>query len=182
MKRKQTASSSVAFTTEASMAVTARLFKPMPDGHPCYTLVGQIAAEAARIERLLDNSIAAAAGLDPPISACITSQLSGTNPRFDALRKLLGWKGLGAEFDSKLKDMKKKTGEDMTPRNAAVHDPWLIDEETGAPHQQRAMRKQQIYGLISNDERELGLTLDRLRKRRETLSALLNTIWERTRP
>lgn len=166
--------------TAAQGAVNATSFEPMQGGHPCYTLVGQIAAESARIERLLDNSIAAVAGLDHPISACITSQLSGTNPRFDALRKLLAWQGFN-DFEVRLKKLKKSTGEDMVPRNAAVHDPWLIDSFSGEPHQQLGMRKPLTYGVVPRSVGELENTLAKLKKRRESVTELLNEIWLQTK-
>lgn len=176
---------SVALTGQAVMVfqgtANATSFEPMPKGDPCYALVGQIAAESARIERMLDDRIASVAGLEPPVASCLTSQFSGTNPRFDALKKLLVWRGF-PEFEKPLNDMKNATGDDMSGRNSAVHDPWLIDTFSREPHQVRGMRKPRAYGIIPRGETELDATLETLRKRREAVTDLLNEIWERTKP
>src|SRR5262245_10855512 len=63
----------------------ATAFWPMQDDHPCYRLIGLMAAEGARIEHALNQSIANAADVDLKVAACLTGQMIGPVPRFNAL-------------------------------------------------------------------------------------------------
>jgi len=173
---EETITEGIRVTSQARLEV----FSPMPEGHPCYTLVGHIAAEAARIELMLDSVIAALANLNPIMAACITSQLSGTNPRFDALRKLTAIHGL-TEFEKPLNSMKSATQKDMVGRNAAIHDPWSVNS-AGESHQQQSMRKPGEYGYRPVSEHDLRETLKALQARRDKINDLLNQILEKARP
>ena len=66
--------------TGLAIAVSAgharmQAFRPLSDDHPCYRLVGLVAAETARIERLIDQAICNVADVDLKVGACFTGQM-----------------------------------------------------------------------------------------------------------
>ena len=156
----------------------ALVLKPLRDDHPCYALVGMIAAETARIERLIDQSICNIAEIGLTVGASITGQMIGPTPRFNALHQLATNKGMSAEILKRIKRTSGHANTHFERRNRAVHDSWLEDTDTGATHQYRGKAKSDpTYGPIPVSEQELKDTLGELRKYRIEVTELVADIW-----
>jgi hypothetical protein len=157
---------------------TIQTFKPLPDDHPCYALVGLIAAEAARIEHHLDQSISHLAGLDMAMGACLTGQMIGPTPRLNAMIQLARQRGLSPEIIKEIGTVEGHLSGLFERRNRAVHDPWWQEQGSGEPHQFRGKaRKTQDYGLTPKAANELEDDLTELRKGRDEVLALVSKIW-----
>ena len=155
----------------------AQVFHPLREDHPCYQLVGQIAAETARIERLIDQSICNVAEIDLRVGAGITGQMIGPAPRFNALLQLSKNRGITSAILSRIDKTSGRANKHFERRNRAVHDPWLEDG-TGAIHQDRGKpKKDPSFGPIPVSEQELKDTLVELRKYRGEVSDLVADIW-----
>src|SRR5436305_14777871 len=64
-------------------------FRKPPKTHPLYAAVGRVAAEWAELEHNLDQIIWRLSGTTAPLAACITSQMIGHFPRFNAIVALV---------------------------------------------------------------------------------------------
>jgi hypothetical protein len=162
---------------------TITVFHPLPDDHPCYRLIGLIAAEAARIERLLDQTICYIAVIDLRVGACMTGQMIGPTPRFLALLQLALNRGMSAEIIKRINTVRGHAGEKFELRNRAVHDSWIADKATGEPYQFRGKSKQNPdFGPQPFSENALKDALAELRKYRDEVNALVSDIWTELQP
>ena len=59
-----------------------------PDGHEIYNLIGRVAAEWSHLEHILDRSIWKLAKVPGSRGACLTAQMMGVWPRFNAIDAL----------------------------------------------------------------------------------------------
>ena len=161
----------------------ATAFHPLPDDNPCYTQIGLIAAEGARIEHLLNQSIANAAGVDQKIAACFTGQMIGPGPRFSALLQLCTERGLPTELLKRIKTISGHAGEMFERRNRAVHDAWLEEVGAGTSHQFLGKPKQKTdFGVKPKTEQELKNDLTEFRKHREEVIDLVSDVWKALQP
>ena len=74
--------------------VGLRVDRRMKANHPVYRLVGRVVTEWAQLEHTLDLIIWEMAGLTYTMGSCITGQLSGHYPRFNAIQTLAKARGL----------------------------------------------------------------------------------------
>jgi hypothetical protein len=161
-----------------SSSPTITAFHPLPDDHPCYRLVGLIAAETARIDFLLDQSIADAGGIDRQLAACITGQITSTIQRFDALFQLCRHRGLDEEITTRIKSLAGEAGQAYGPRNRAVHDPWMQEQVSGASYQFRGKpRKSPDFGNVPVSLADLESHWAELKRVRERVVELIGDIW-----
>lgn len=152
--------------------------RPLRDDHPCYHLVGQIAAQTARIERMLDQSICAIAEIDLKVGASITGQMIGPTPRFNALHQLASNRAMSLAILKRIKATSGRANIHFERRNRAVHDPWLEDSTTGVSYQDRGKPKSQPdFGPMPVSDKELKDTLLELKKYREEVTDLVSDIW-----
>ena len=155
----------------------AQVFRPLREDHPCYQLVGQIAAETARIERLIDQSICNVAEIDLRVGAGITGQMIGPAPRFNALRQLAVNRGMSDAILKRINTTSGHASIHFDRRNRAVHDPWLEDT-TGATHQDRSKPKSDpAFGPTPVSQQELSDMLGELSKYRSEVRNLVADIW-----
>lgn len=174
---------SVKFHIRLSSTVNAQLLRPLRDDHPCYRLVGLIAAEAARIERMIDQSICNVANIDLKVGASITGQMIGPTPRFNALLQLSNERGVSSTIMKRIKTMSGRASGHFERRNRAVHDPWMEDADSGETHQFRGKAKADpTFGPTPVSEQELKNILTELRKHRDEVSQLTSDIWTELRP
>ena len=153
-------------------------FRPLADGHPCYALVGMIAAETARIERMVEQSICHVAEIDLKVGASITGQMIGPAPRFNALLQLARNRGMPEAILKRIKATNGHANTHFERRNRAVHDPWIEDVTTGETHQDRGKPKSSpAFGPTPVSEQELKDTLGELRKYRAEVTDLVSDIW-----
>jgi hypothetical protein len=162
---------------------TAQVFTPMPDDHPCYALVGLIAAETARIEQMLDGAIWDLAALMPVVGACITGQMVGAFPRYSALFQLAHLSELPAKILDEIKKQMGVSNEVAEKRNRAIHDPWYVEDETGEPHQYRGRTKKDLnFGPHPVSVDQLKDDLAFIRNHKERVRNLRNEIYLKLRP
>jgi hypothetical protein len=67
----------------ASFKVSIRT--PIPEHHPALHLIGQVASEWALLEHTLDQIIWSLANVQRDLGACVTGQIVGATPRFNAI-------------------------------------------------------------------------------------------------
>lgn len=170
-------------TVTASVSFNSQAFRPLPDAHPCYRLIGLITAEAARIDRIVDQAICNVAAIDLKVGACMTGQMIGPAPRFNALLQSAVNRGMSAQIIDRIKKVKGHASGYFDKRNRIVHDAWLEDVDTGEPHQFRGKSKHDpAFGPTPVSDQALKDFLVELRKHREEVNALVSDIWVELRP
>jgi hypothetical protein len=163
--------------------IKALVFDPLPDEHPCYRLVGLIAAETARIERLLEQSICNVGEMDLKAGACLTGQMIGPTPRFNALLQLAMNRGMSDGIIKRISTLSGHGSDKFERRNRVVHDPWLRERTSEEPHQFRAKaKKDPTFGAVPVSEKDLENTLTEIRKHRDDVNSLVSDIWTELRP
>lgn len=163
--------------------INAQAFRPLPDKYAVYHQVGLIAAEGARIEHMLDQSIAYVAGLDLRIGACFTGQMIGPAPRFSTLLHLCIERGLSTDALKRIKVVSGHAAPYFERRNRAVHDPWYEDAGAGTTHQFIGKPKAKTdFGVKPKTEAQLKEDLTELRKYREEVRELVSAIWSAMQP
>lgn len=161
----------------------AQAFRPLPDDHPCYRLVGLVAAETARIERLIDQAICNVGEMDLRVGACLTGQMIGPTPRFNALLQLARNRGMTAAIIKQIGTVQGHSSGIFERRNRIVHDPWLEDQATGEAHQFRGKAKAKPeFGPVPFSETNLTNELAEIRKHRDEVNGLVSAIWTELRP
>jgi len=147
--------------------------RPIGD-HPIYAAIGNIAAEWAYFEHILDQIIGdLLPNTDNPRLACLTSQMMGTAPRYRAIKGLLKIEERSAKpFDSapapaklveKINALEGKTFAVSERRNRIVHDPWYLELFTQQPTQFRSMpSKDPVYGMKQVDKQFLAETYEKI--------------------
>lgn len=127
-------SGSGAIVAVGNPQAAGRGFERPPDGHEIYSLVGQIASEWAHLEHLLDRVIYELAEILSPRGGCITAQMMGVWPRFNAITALLTLRS--AEYPKfkplipKAKSLSGRARDISEARNRVIHDPWYIDHSS----------------------------------------------------
>jgi hypothetical protein len=180
---EQTIAPTPIVSTSTAYAPTIRAFKPLTDDHPCYALVGRIAAEQARIEHLLDGIIANLADLDEATAACVTGQMVGMFPRYSALFQLAHQCNMPPKIKEEVSNLRNRSGDIGEKRNRAVHDPWLEEIGSGSPYQHKGKAKANVaYGPAPVTELELLQTLSKLQSHRQRVFNLREAVWAATHP
>jgi hypothetical protein len=116
-------------------------YSQVPEDDHHYTIIGRVACRWATLEALIDGVIADLAQCGAEEMTCVTAQLIGPAKRMDALIALFtprkGSDGLRKQLKA-FQGRIQQLGED---RNKVVHDPLLLNEETGQVHKLLATRE-----------------------------------------
>lgn len=146
-------------------------------GHIIYALVGQIAMEWTSLEDMLDACIGVLADhQQAAITACITAQMIGHNPRCLAIKALAQWRGL-TEIAQETERLRNKLFDVSELRNRAVHDRILIETKEKATFRDHRMSKKELqFGLREFDQKSLEDTIEKIRRHRQLCVNLLNSI------
>jgi hypothetical protein len=102
------------------------------DAH--YAAVGKVASNWAVLERLIDSAIWGLASVDDIPGACLTSQFPSIGRRLDAFSALLRIRDATDALMKKVGQFTKAANDLQRERNRIMHDPWVLDKETGVPH------------------------------------------------
>ena len=172
--------------TGVAMAVSigtahAQAFRPLPDEHSCYALIGLITSECARIEHFLDAAIFEMLGLqsEARLGTCVTGQMVGMFPRYMALHQLAIEKGIPAPLQSEIKKLTEASSGVATRRNRAVHDAWMEEMHSKEPHQFRTKNKKDTaYGPQPSPIEKLQDDLAFVRNHLERVMRLRSDLWE----
>ena|ERR1700730_4175859 len=161
--------------TQATLVV--RAFSKPPEDHPLYAAVGRVAAEWAELEHHLDRIIWQLSGTTPHLASCITSQMIGHFPRFNAIRALVSANPkLKTASSSLLKLIEKESGkvsELAEARARRVHDTWFVEQGTGEPHQFKSMpRKKHVFGFHPEATNDMEKLIGQIAQRIEAIGNL----------
>ncbi len=106
---------------------------PMPEDAAQYAYIGKIAVEWAILEARIDAQIWNLCGAPQRLTACLTAQMIGPNPRLQALISLCAEKGFPRTLIEDLSEFKKFARGVGEQRNCIVHDSWHMqfNELTG---------------------------------------------------
>lgn len=179
---KQTISAPLVVNKSVVFKPSVQVFEPLPDDNPCYRLIGLIAAETARIERLIDQAICNIGEMDLKVGACLTGQMTGAGPRFNALLQLATNRGMSEAILKRIKSLKRQAEPRFGDRNQVVHDAWVHERTTKEPHQFRGKaRTNPKFGPEPVSATDLEDKLAKLRKHREDVNSLVSDIWTELR-
>jgi hypothetical protein len=137
-----------AIRSASGIGAFARVYRRMPDDHPIYQIVGQVASEWAHLEHTLDTLIWRLAGVAQADGACITAQLMGATPRYRTLIAQLTQRTKSERrferFIKLVSALMYKTYDIQEQRNRIIHDPWYAEPVAslvgyGAPAQFKSM-------------------------------------------
>lgn len=165
--------------------LNATAFRPLPDDHPCYALIGLITSECARVEHFLDAAIFDFIGLqsDAKLGACVMGQMVGMYPRYQALRQLALERGAPKPIITEIERQVAVSSNIADKRARAVHDAWMEDMFSKEPHQFRTKSKKVTdYGPQLMSIASLKEDLAAVRKHLERAMKLRSDIWELHRP
>jgi hypothetical protein len=93
--------------------------------------LGHVSGIWAALEFNVNMAIWELANLERWIGACITTQLFSPSSRFRVLISLIHVRGGAPEMITKVNRYAESAGGLARRRNAYIHDPWVIDEESG---------------------------------------------------
>src|SRR5262245_32022742 len=98
-------------------------------------MIGRIANAWAQLEFEIDRGIWDLIGAPQPLTACVTSQMFSIHPRMRAFIALVEVRGGSTDTLAALKKFSDKHVSGLVePRNRAVHDPRMLDRDTGQVH------------------------------------------------
>jgi hypothetical protein len=123
---------------------SARIFKRPPEEHPVYAVVGRVAAEWAELEHQLDWIIWNLSQTTPQMAACMTSQMIGHFPRFNAIIALLTQHAARQELIKLVMTESGKVSGLAESRARRVHDAWYVDMASGEPFQFRSVPRKEL--------------------------------------
>ena len=114
----------------ASATVRVKIHTPLPADHPSYALIGRVTSEWSQLEHPLDSIIWALLGMETSLTACVTGQLMGAAPRFNAIIALATRKKINENAIAEIRTVMQRTFDVQEERNRLVHDPWLFDADS----------------------------------------------------
>lgn len=165
----------------AQGTVNASAFRPLPDDHPCYALIGLIASESARVEHFLDAAIFDFIGLqsDAKLGAFRMGQMVGMYPRYQALRQLALERGAPKPIITEIERQISVSSNIAEKRARAIHDAWMEDMFSKDPYQFRTKSKKVTdYGPQPITIDNLKDDLAAVRRHLERAMKLRSDIWE----
>ena len=131
--------------------ITIATFNKPPDNHPIYALVGRVAAEWSELEHQLDGIIWRLSGTSSPQAACLTSQMIGHFPRFNAIIALLNFHNAQKTVIEAADKERGKVSQLAEKRARTVHDAWYIGPSYPDPLQFRARPRGDLtFGMSSS--------------------------------
>jgi hypothetical protein len=114
---------------------------------------------------------------DRQASACLTGQMMGHVPRYNAIIALLTYKKMPSELAKTADDQRGHASNIAEERNRAVHDAWYVNAATGEPHQYRAMpKKDLVFGIHQHGAEKLTDFLAKLARHVEHVTKLSEAI------
>jgi hypothetical protein len=159
------------------LRATVRVHSTLPADHSAYALIGRVAAEWARLEHILDAIIWDIVGIRFETGSCITGQMIGHRPRFNAISALGTLRGLNAKILSDIETHQGKTSELAKKRNRIVHDAWFIESGTGQIGQFRSvLPKADTFGIEDIDPEKVGDIIKKIADRCNSILQLRDQI------
>ena len=169
----------------ATGTAIAQVFRPLPDDHPAYGIIGLITSECARIEHFLDATIFEFIGLQSQarMGTCITGQMIGMFPRYKALHQLALETGAPETIQSEIKRLERTSNDVATKRNRAIHDAWMEEADSKELAQFRTKNKKDTdFGPTLVCLNALKADLAYVREHLKRVMKLRSDVWELYRP
>jgi hypothetical protein len=120
-----------------------------------YAAIGMVASNWAGLEILIDSAIWALSGMDDEEGACLTAQFGSIGRRLDAFNALIRLREGSAALIGKINAFTKAAHDTVKERNRIIHDPWVREKHTGAPHRFQVTadpRPVMKYKLVPTDD------------------------------
>lgn len=166
-------------------AVTLNVFRSLPDDHPAYGLIGLIASECARIEHFLDATIFQFVGLQSQarMGTCITGQMFGMFPRYQALHQLALETGAPAKIRTEISTLEQASNDVAKRRNRVIHDAWMEETDSKELAQFRTKNKKETaFGPTPVHLDALKADLAYVREHLKRVMKLNGDVWELYQP
>jgi hypothetical protein len=142
-------------------------FRPLPEDHIFYGMVGRVASEWAHLEHALDLIIWELAGGQQSALACITAQIMGVGPRCKAILALGTLRKLPSPLLKRVRTLMSDSYHVSDLRARWVHDAWYLEEGSGHAAQFKSMPySDQRHGFFQIDKDQLGDTLSKIQNLR----------------
>jgi hypothetical protein len=153
------------------------LHAPLSRTHPIHQLIGQVASEWALFEHTLDRSIWSLLGVHNDLGACLTAQIIGATPRFNAIIALAKRKKVKNKIVEQIIDLQNRSYEIQEQRNRIIHDPWFMALGLSPQVAQfKSPKKGLVFGIADIDQSSIEKLIEKIisrRTRAEELSAML---------
>lgn len=170
-------------TAGLTAETTIRSFTRPPDDHPVYNLIGRVAAEWAQLEHTLDRTIWKLAKVPGSRGACVTAQMMGVWPRFNAIEALLtqrsGKLPAMQEFIKPVQTLTRKCRDTSEERNRIIHDPWYVDESGKTARHRSMPRSELVYGIKDHDRSKILGTIENIKRLIDRAEELRTEIFSR---
>jgi hypothetical protein len=145
-------------------------------GNLHYSAIGQIAAQWAYFEAIIDSWLISYARIEPKVGICFTAQMIGLRPRLDAFIALAKHLGADKRWNQTLEDFARDANGLSQQRNRAVHDVWELTDPT-SPHRWEATAQRSLRYLkhdVSTEElRKLVDNIIKLQARFDDMAATI---------
>ena len=149
----------------------ARIHNLLPADHPTYALIK------------LDVMIWKMAKVNIKTGSCITGQLNGHYPRFNAIIALGALRGLSTNLLKEIETIQHSTSNLAKERNRIVHDAWFLETATGHVSQFRSvLPKRQTSGFEDINESAVYDLISRITRRVDEISRLWTKIANELQP
>jgi hypothetical protein len=161
----------------SSMRANLTVFRRPPIDHPVYALIGRVASDWAYLEHRLDEIIWGLTGSPWPLMGCITAQIMGHYPRFNAIIALLTYHHMNQKLIDFTRKQSGAVAELAEERNRVVHDAWYMETDRGEPHRYKSMSKKELeFGLHPHSISEIEELLKKISSRVEAVNRLAEQI------
>ena len=109
-----------------TVSMTLSVHAPISANHPVLQRIGQVSSEWALFEHTLDQAIWSLLGTRKDLMACLTAQIVGATPRFNAIVALATRKKIDDKLVKQFRDLRDRSYDLQEQRNRIIHDPWFI--------------------------------------------------------
>jgi len=129
---------------------------------PYFTAVGKVANAYSQLEFSVNDAIWDLANVSRSAGVCMTAQMIGPAPRSRCLLALLKFRGASQTLLDEFNVISKKMEKVAAKRNRYVHDPVVMESDTGKLARMEATADKHIrYGFMAEEVSDLiNLTME----------------------
>ena len=145
-----------------------KAFKDNRSRNAHYSAIGQVAANWAYFEGVIDTWLAIFADVETEVGVCFTGQMIGPNPRLNAFIALVRHRGAKRKWNKQLEQLALDVTKLAEQRNRAVHDVWDLSEAEDPRRLEVTARKtvRVVHVHVpTEDLRRLAKYIDALRQK-----------------
>ena len=135
------------------------------DFEPYFVAMGRVANAYSQLEFTINDAIWELANVERAIGVCLTAQMIGPGPRNRCLLALLNLRKAPKPILDQFNVISKKIEGLAAQRNRYVHDPFVLNEDTGEIHRMEASADKSIsYGFMDADVTKLTALVEQIEK------------------